>query len=68
MKPLDALNDGSFSIKKNPQNLELVNLKCVTYAQLFLCPQRSRPTCTPNQKLACFVLSQNHQHISMCIL
>ena len=33
MKPLDALNDGSFSIKKT-QNLELVNLKCVTYAQL----------------------------------
>ena len=32
------IKDGSFSIKKKKkkktQNLELVNLKCVTYAQL----------------------------------
>ena len=32
MKPSDALQNGSFWHKKM-QNLELVNLKCVTYAQ-----------------------------------
>ena len=45
MKPLDALQNGSFKYKKR-KNLKLVNLKCVKYTQAI--PQSSnrvgRPT------------------------
>ena len=33
MKSLDALQNGSFQLTQRLQNLELVNLKCVTYAK-----------------------------------